>query len=232
MTPDSPGVLASEGAAYIVPTGSNVASMRTVAAHDRVAGEPARGWEPGREVPTRRGTSRAGCGGTCTPARSGAARAIDLLLSKLEGAVRTEIEPPTDRVPVPPPIADPATVTVALVTEAGCVPQGNPDRLPTRHANVWLRYSLQGVDSMSADRYETVHAGFDTAGRQRRIRTGWFPWTRRASSRRAARSGASPTRFYTTSGVDTPVATAAKFGQEIAAELREAKIGAVILTGT
>ena len=30
MTPDSPGVLAAEGAAYIVPTGPNVASMRTV----------------------------------------------------------------------------------------------------------------------------------------------------------------------------------------------------------
>ena len=30
MTPDSPGVLAAEGAAYIVPTGSNVASMRDV----------------------------------------------------------------------------------------------------------------------------------------------------------------------------------------------------------
>jgi len=38
--------------------------------------------------------------------------------------------------------------------------------------------------------------------------------------------------FYTTSGVDTPVATAAKFGQEIAAELLEAKVGAVVLTGT
>ena len=30
MTPDSPGVLAAEGAAYIVPTGPNVASMRAV----------------------------------------------------------------------------------------------------------------------------------------------------------------------------------------------------------
>ena len=38
--------------------------------------------------------------------------------------------------------------------------------------------------------------------------------------------------FYTTSGVDTPVATAATFGREIAAELREAQVGAVILTGT
>ena len=30
MTPDSPGVMAAEGAAFIVPTGSNVAAMRTV----------------------------------------------------------------------------------------------------------------------------------------------------------------------------------------------------------
>ena len=30
MTPDSPGVLAAEGAAFIVPTGPNVASMRDV----------------------------------------------------------------------------------------------------------------------------------------------------------------------------------------------------------
>jgi hypothetical protein len=38
--------------------------------------------------------------------------------------------------------------------------------------------------------------------------------------------------FYTTSGVDTPVAVAARHGQEIAAELLEARVGAVILTGT
>ena len=44
--------------------------------------------------------------------------------------------------------------------------------------------------------------------------------------------GAVHDAFYTTSGVDTPVATAARHGQEIAAELREAQVGAVILTGT
>ena len=55
-----------------------------------------------------------------------------------------------------------ASVRLALVTEAGCVPQGNPDRLPTRHANVWLRYDLAGVGSLAAGDYESVHAGFDT----------------------------------------------------------------------
>jgi len=230
MTPDSPGVLASEGAAYIVPTGSNVASMRTVlptiaSLGSRLAlGAPVGG-------PEEEGYLPRGLRGNVHAARSGAARAVDLLLSKLEGTVRTEIEPPDRGVPVPPPIADAATVTVALVTEAGCVPQGNPDRLPTRHANVWLRYSLRGVDSMSADRYETVHAGFDTTvANQDPNRL--VPLDAARELEANGRIGRLADTFYTTSGVDTPVATAAKFGQEIAAELRESKIGAVILTGT
>src|SRR5262249_22743150 len=94
--------------------------------------------------------------------RTGAARAIEMVLAELARTGATEIAAAGRSVAGPPPIADPGTVTLALVTEAGCVPQGNPDRLPTRHANVWLRYPLTGVDSMSAPAYETVHAGFDT----------------------------------------------------------------------
>ena len=71
MTPDSPGVLASEGAAYIVPTGSNVASMRTVLptiaslASRLAAGAPVGG-------PDEEGYLPRGLRGTCTlpaPAR-------------------------------------------------------------------------------------------------------------------------------------------------------------------
>ena len=64
------------------------------------------------------------------------------------------------------------------------------------------------------------------------IQTGWSPSTPSANWRPTASWGALHDTFYTTSGVDTPVATAAKFGQGIAAELLEAKIGAMILTGT
>lgn len=38
--------------------------------------------------------------------------------------------------------------------------------------------------------------------------------------------------LYTTTGNSTPVATAAKFGHEIAQRLRDAGVQAVILTGT
>ncbi len=95
--------------------------------------------------------------------RTGAARAIDLLLAKLAGDVRTEVAPRVDLVQPPPPVSDLGSVRLALVTEAGCVPQGNPDRLASRHANVWLRYPIAGVDTLGPGDFESVHAGFDTS---------------------------------------------------------------------
>jgi len=230
MTPDSPGVTASEGAAYVVPTGSNVASMRTVLpiiaslAGRLAAGEPIGGPEEEGYLPRGLRTNvRSG--------RTGAVRAIELVLAKLDGDVRTEIEPPTTSVPVPSPVADPTSAVIALVTEAGCVPQGNPDRLPTRHANVWLRYPLTGVTSMSADAYETVHAGFDTTDANEDPNR-LVPLDAARELEGQGKLGRLHDVFYTTSGVDTPVATAATFGKEIAAELLASKVGAVILTGT
>ena len=230
MTPDSPGVMAAEGAAFIVPTGSNVAAMRTVVpvmaglASRLAAGEPIGGPEDEGYLPR-------GLRSNVRADRVGAVRAIDLLLAKLAGDVRTEVGPTGDRVPPAAPVIDLPAARLALVTEAGCVPQGNPDHLPTRHANVWLRYPIDGVASMTSGDYESVHAGFDTTAANadpNRL----VPLDAARELERRGSFGSLHAAFYTTSGVDTPVATAAKFGQEIAAELREADVGAVILTGT
>lgn len=230
MTPDSPGVAAAEGAAYIVPTGSNVAGMRIVVP---VMAELGRRLAAGESVgaPDEEGYLPRGLRTTVLSDRTGAGRAIDLLLAKLDGDVRTEVEPRGDRVLPAPAVTDLAAATVALVTEAGCVPQGNPDRLPTRHANAWLRYPLEGVSSLEAGAFESVHAGFDTAAANadpNRL----VPLDAARELEREGLFARLHDAFYTTSGVDTPVATAAKFGQEIAADLREAQVGAVILTGT
>jgi glycine reductase len=230
MTPDSPGVLAAEGAAFVVPTGSNVSSMKDavpvvaslakrLAVGEEIGPPEEEGYLPRRQ----RRNVRIGT--------TGAERAIDLLLAKLSGDVRTEVQPVADRVPPPQPVADVASATIALVTEAGCVPQGNPDHLPTRRSNVWLRYPLDGVASMSPDAYVSVHAGFDTTfANQDPNRL--VPLDAVRELEREGRIGRLHAAFYTTSGVDTPVATAAKFGQEIAAELKTAEVSAVILTGT
>jgi glycine reductase len=230
MTPDSPGVLAAEGAAYIVPTGSNVAGMREALP---VMGSIAARLAAGEAVggPDDEGYLTRGLRVNALVDRTGAERAIDLLLDKLAGTVATEVAPSGDRVPPPPPVEDLASVRLALVTEAGCVPRGNPDRLPTRNANVWLRYDIAGARSLERGEFESVHAGFDTSAANddpNRL----VPLDAVRELERDRVVGAIHDAFYTTSGVDTPVATAARHGQEIAAELREAQVGAVILTGT
>lgn len=230
MTPDSPGVIAAEGAAYVVPTGSNVAGMReALPTMASLATRLARG-EPVGE-PDDEGYMPRGLRVNALADRTGAQRAIDLLLAKIAGDVRTEVLPKRDHVAPPPPVADLTTTRVALVTEAGCVPQGNPDRLASRHANVWLRYDVAGRAALDAAGYESVHAGFDTSAANadpNRL----VPLDAARELERAGEIGAVHDAFYTTSGVDTPVAVAARHGQEIAAELREAQIGAVVLTGT
>jgi len=230
MTPDSPGVLASEGAAYIVPTTANVAGMRDAVplvaslASRLASGAPVGSAEEEGYLPR----------GLRVNVRSdtlGAERAIGLVLAKLVGDVRTEIAPPTDRVEPPDPLADPSTALVALVTEAGCVPQGNPDRLPTRHANVWLRYPIGDRAELAPEDYLSVHAGFDTTEANRdpdRL----VPLDAVRALVDSGRIGRVHDEFFTTTGGDTPVAVSTRMGQEIGVELRNAGVDAVILTGT
>lgn len=233
MHPENPGVLAADGTAYIVPTEGNVAAMRkTLPLMAALATKLAEGTSVGSAQ--EEGYLPRSSGGIRTnriDERTGAERAIDLLLSKLEGRVHTEISTNFDRVAPPPALEDVGNTLIALVTEAGCVPQGNPDHLPSRRSHVWLRYPIDGVASLSADRYETVHGGFDTAAAiedPNRL----VPLDAVRSLESAGRIGSVHPFFYTTSGVDTPVATAAKFGQEIAQELKDGEVRAVVLTGT
>ena len=226
MTPDSPGVLAAEGAAYIVPTGSNVAGHARGAAGRGLARD--RGSAAGEPIGARRreGYLPRGLRANALADRTGAAArgrsAAGEARRRRAHRGRAERRPRRRR---PPPVADLTSVRLALVTEAGCVPQGNPDRLPTRHANVWLRYPIAGVDSLAADEYESVHAGFDTtaanadpnrlvpldAARELERDGAIATPARRLLHDDAASTRRSPRRR--------------KFGQEIAAELREAKVG-------
>ena len=227
MTPDSPGVLASEGAAYIIPTTANVAGMRDAVplvaslASRLASGAPVGSSEEEGYLPR-------GLRVNVRSERLGAERAVELVVAKLAGDVRTEIAPPTDRVSPPDPLADPAA---ALVTEAGCVPQGNPDRLPTRHANVWLRYPIADRAALAPEDFVSVHAGFDTTEANRdpdRL----VPLDAARALVHAGRIGRIHDEFFTTTGVDTPVAVSTRMGQEIGVELRNAGVDAVILTGT
>lgn len=230
MHPESPGVLAAEGAAYIVPTDVKVTGMREAlprmaALARRLAAGEALG-PPEQEGYLPRGLRR-----NEIADRTGAERAVELLLAKLAGDVRTEVTVAFDRVPPPPPVSDMRGATLALVTESGLVPSGNPDRLESNRAHRWLSYPLDGLPGFEAADWETVHGGYDTSiagGDPDRL----VPLDAVRALAAEGSIGALHETLYTTTGNSTPVATAAKFGQEIARRLREARVQAVILTGT
>jgi betaine reductase len=230
MHEENPGVAAAEGVVLVVPTSVNVAGMRE--ALPRVA-RLAEALVSGRELgpPAEEGYLPRGFRRNEIAGKPGAERAIDLLLAKLAGETRSEVAGGFDRVSPPPPVPEVSRALLALVTEAGCVPQGNPDRLPTIRAQGWLRYQLAGARTLASGSYESVHGGFDvTLANEDPNRL--VPLDTVSALAAEGRIGRIHDVFYTTTGNGTPVAASTQFGREIAAELTEAGVEAVLLSGT
>jgi betaine reductase len=229
MHEENPGVEAA-GAAYVVPTAVNVAGMRDALPR---LGALTSTLASGRELgpAEEEGYLTRGLRRNYIAEKTGAERAVDLLLAKLGGDVRTEVGGDLDRVEPPAPVGDLSQALVALVTEAGCVPQGNPDRLASVRAQGWFRYDLGGADTLASGRYESVHGGFDvTLANEDPNRL--VPLDTVRGFERSGRVGRVHESLYTTTGNGTPVVVATKFGREMAGELRDAGVQAVLLSGT
>jgi glycine reductase len=164
---------------------------------------------------------------------SASARAVDMLLARLRGApFTTEVPLPRyDRVPPPPPEADLTRARLALVTESGVVPRGNPDRLEWVRASKWLAYSLADVEALQPGAWEVVHGGYDTAfalADPNRL----LPVDALRDLARRGVIGSLLPAYYVTCGNHGVLAQMARYGREIAAALRAQQVDAVLLVAT
>jgi glycine reductase len=229
MHPDNPG-LEEAGGALVLASGATAREMRPslerfARAIAIVAGGGTVGEADGRigSVPRRNRFAE----------RTAAARAVDLLLARIGGdRERTEVPlPDFGSVTPSPPLADPATATIALLTEGALVPAGNPDRLESARATRWLAYTLAGMDRIEPGAFESVHGGFSTVvanADPHRL----LPLDVCRELEREGRIGRLHGEYLTTAGNGTQVATARSFGVEWAAKLRGAGVQAAILTAT
>jgi glycine reductase complex component B subunit gamma len=160
-------------------------------------------------------------------------RALELLLARLDDRpFITEVPLPRyERIPPPPPVADPTRMRLALVTECGLVPSGNPDRLEWVRASKWFTYRLDGKRDLARGDYEVAHGGYDTAFAvedPHRL----VPVDAVRELVRRGEIGDVLDAFYVTCGNHGILAQMATHAREIAADLRRQHVDSVLLVAT
>lgn len=166
-------------------------------------------------------------------AEIGAERMVQMLLRKLakQPYVSELVVPAFDRVPPAPPVRDLRGVTLGVVTTSGVVRAGNPDGIESWRATKWARYPLAGVEALSPEAFTCVHGGYDNRYiRENPHRAVPLDVLRRYQEE--GRVGPLHEVLYTTVGNVMPVERARRLGREIAEELRDAHVGAVLFTAT
>lgn len=160
-------------------------------------------------------------------------RGIDMLLAKYNGLpFESELQIKTNNdlhVPVlPKPLAE---AKIALVTDGGLVPAGNPDRLPPANSNVFFRYPISGKTKLDSSDYEISHQGYLHSHIQENPNR-LVPVDALSFALDKHIIGSVSDWFYTTSGVMTPVNQCMHIGKSIAHSLVADHVDGVLLTST
>jgi glycine reductase len=232
MHAENPGVELYRRRVHILETGSEAGRMLEDAR--RLVGlglRLARGETPG--TPAAEGYFARGLTRNVVASDDGATRAVAMLLDKLAGRPFASEVPLPDFAPVSAPrlLKTLEGATIALVTDGGFVPRGNPDGIEALNATRYGAYSIEGQAGLDAARYDNVHRGFDTTYvKQDPHRL--VPVDVARELEQSGAIGKLHETVYSTTGVATTLAHSARMGQEIAEKLRAAGVDAVILTST
>lgn len=164
---------------------------------------------------------------------TGAERMVAMLVRKLRGApyVSELVVPQFDRVPPAPPLPDLSRALLGIVTTSGIVRAGNPERMESWRATRWARYPLAGLMALSPEAFTCVHGGYDN----RHIRADphrAVPLDVLRKYVEDGRIGRLHETLYSIVGNVMPVERARRLGREVAEELRDAGVQAVLLTAT
>jgi glycine reductase complex component B subunit gamma len=232
MAPENPGVDLYRQDLYIVDSGANVSAMREVlSTMGGLATKLARHHDIGR--PTDERYIPRGMLHDEFVEHTAAERLVQMLVAKTTGKpFESEFTPPAfATVPAPAPVTDLSKARVAIVTDGGLVPKGNPDNIAPYAATNWGAYDISALDDLEGEHYEVSHRGYDTRYVEQdpdRL----VPVDVLRDLEKTGVVGKLHDRFISTSGLANPLANSRRLGQEIAAKLKQEGVDAVILTST
>jgi glycine reductase len=232
MHAENPGVDLYRRHLFIVQTGSEASHMLDEVRRLVTLGlKLARGESVG--APAAEGYFPRGVTRNVVADANAAERATAMLLDKLAGRPFASEVPLPDfqRVPAPRLLKTLEGATIALVTDGGLVPRGNPDGIEALNATRYGAYSIEGKATLDAAQYDNPHRGYDTSYvKQDPHRL--VPVDVARDLERSGAIGKLHETVYSTVGVATTLAHSARMGREIAEKLRAAGVDAVILTST
>jgi glycine reductase len=232
MHSQNPGVASHRKDTVIVPTGASPAEMQNVIAAMLPIGlKLAAGEELG--TPEDEGYIPRGIRKTAVRDELGYKRAVDMLVAKLQGKpFESEVpyEQP-ERVEPAPPVVDMSRATVALLSTGGLIPKGNPDRQLSGNPDQYFTYTVEGQQTLRSEEWEAFHGGYFNqiaSGNPNYV----MPLRYAREFEAQGTLGTVHPVIFTLPGVGTPVEKSQRFGEQIAAELKEAGVDACILVAT
>lgn len=160
-------------------------------------------------------------------------RAVDLLLAKLQGQPYVSEIPRVEvkQHPIPNLTGSLKDATIALVTEGGLVPKGNPDRLESSRGSKYFKYSINGREDLRRGEFEAMHTGYDTTSVNQdpdRI----VPVDAMRVLEKSRRFKKLHDHYFVTTGTGAMPSKMEEIGAGIAEDLAGSSISAVILTAT
>jgi glycine reductase complex component B subunit gamma len=229
MAEENPGVDLYRRDLYIVDSGQNVAAMRDVIGRMvALSGKLLRKEEIG--PPSEEGYLSRGLLQDGFVPETAAERLVSMLYAKVSGQpFQSEFKGATFQpVAAPPRIIDLSRARVAIVTDGGVVPKGNPDRIAGNAPTNWGSYDISSADDLRGEDYEVTHGGYD----KRYVEQDpdrMVPVDMMRRLEQAGVIGKLHERFISTSGLANPIANSRRLGREIAERLKEEEVDAVIL---
>ncbi|MBI4528484.1 MAG: glycine/betaine/sarcosine/D-proline family reductase selenoprotein B [Deltaproteobacteria bacterium] len=165
--------------------------------------------------------------------KTGAERAVDMLLDKLGGRTfATEIPIETvEEIPVAPPIADLKDACLAIVSTAGVVVPGNPDGFKTNGNTQWKKYSIDKMNCMKDAKWDVLHGGYNTVFMHENPNYG-VPLDVCREIEREKIFGKLYPYFYVTPGNGALISAMQAVGNEILRDMRAEGVGGVLLVST
>jgi glycine reductase complex component B subunit gamma len=232
MYEENPGLDLYRKDVYIVKTGDNARFMADVVKKMTALGlRLLAGDKIGR--PDDEGYYARGVLANEVSDRTGAERVVDMLLQKMRGEpYLSEVPRPAyDRVTPAPALRDIRLARIALVTDGGLVPKGNPDKIEVATATRYGRYDIGAKERLDSADYEVNHGGYDSrlvVQDPNRL----VPVDVMREMEREGAIGSLHNWFYSTTGLTCIVEVMKGLGGKIAESLKAEGVSGVILTST